>query len=66
MKTLEESDTPESAVYAVYAAAEKMRQDASELQSSWQDRNAGKIWEMFSRILERAAAAMQKEIDKGY
>jgi hypothetical protein len=66
MKIFDDYDTPESAAAAVYDAAQQMAEDASELQSAWQDRNAGKIWEKFSRILERAAAAMQKEIDRGY
>ncbi len=37
------------------AAADKFREDASELQHCWQDQSAGRIWNALATVLDRAA-----------
>lgn len=44
-------------------AAEKMREQTSELQSAHQDANAGKVWNRIARILETAAARVERTLD---
>ena len=59
-------DAPEKAPNALRAAADRYYESTGELQSSWGDPQAGKIWTKFARILERAADSVDKEIAKGY
>jgi len=40
------------------------RESNSELQSAWQDRNAGNVWTALAKILERAADSCDKAIAK--
>ena len=44
------------------AAAEAYYESASELESAWQDRGAGRPWEIIARILEKAADKIEEEI----
>jgi acyl-CoA reductase-like NAD-dependent aldehyde dehydrogenase len=48
-------DTPEKVAEVLRRAAQRFNESASELESAWQDRNAGKVWVKFAEILERAA-----------
>jgi hypothetical protein len=57
-------DTPEKVPAVLRDAAEKYREAATELQSAWQDSQAGKVWEDFATILERAAESCGKAIQK--
>jgi hypothetical protein len=58
-----DTDAPENVQAILRRAAEQYRESASELQSAWQDRNAGKVWDRIARILERAADQVEKTID---
>lgn len=42
-------------------AAQQYRESASELASAWQDESAGKVWDKYAAILERAAAQCERE-----
>lgn len=53
-------DCPEKVAPILRAAAEKFYEAHSELQSAWQDKQAGKAWSKIARILERAAASIEK------
>lgn len=57
-------DAPEKVADVLRAAAEKYNESESELQASWGDSSAGKVWGAFARILERAADACDKAVDK--
>lgn len=57
-------DIPEKLPAALRRAAERYRESASELHSAWQDRNAGRVWSEFARILDRAADSADRAIDK--
>jgi acyl-CoA reductase-like NAD-dependent aldehyde dehydrogenase len=48
-------DTPEKVAEVLRRAAQRFYESAGELESAWQDKNAGKVWERMARILERAA-----------
>lgn len=54
------ADSPEHVAVILRNAAQRMREDAAELAASWFDPNAGKVWEDFARILERAAASCER------
>lgn len=51
---------PHQVAIALRRAADNYRSGATELQTAWQDPNAGKCWEDFAGILERAADACEK------
>jgi len=56
--------TPEEVSEVLRAAADKFRESQSELQSAWQDRNAGRVWGEFAKILESAAAKCDAAVFK--
>ena len=65
MKTLDlDQDVPENVPLVLREAAQSYDESASELASAWGDRNAGKVWEKFARILERAADSCDIAISK--
>lgn len=68
MKKLDLSNvsSPDEVPEILRAAAQEYYDAESELQTAWQDRNAGKIWGDFARILERAAASMDGAIRKRF
>ncbi len=43
------------------AAAERFHESRSELRAAWQDKAAGAEWGRIARILERAAAAIERK-----
>jgi hypothetical protein len=57
-------DAPEELAIMLRAAAERYAESRTEWQAAWQDRNAGRVWSEFARILERAAAAADKAVKK--
>ena len=56
-------DAPEAVAPVLRRAAQQYAESASELQSAWQDKNAGKAWTRIARILERAADQIDKAQD---
>lgn len=61
---LNEPASPEDVPAVLQYAAEKMREQASELQSAWQDKNAGKVWDIIARELDRAAERIASKIGR--
>jgi hypothetical protein len=57
-------DTPEKVAQVLRAAAERFYESEGELQSAWQDRNAGRVWREFAKILERAADQCERAVSK--
>jgi hypothetical protein len=57
-------DKPEDVAKVLRRAAVKYREATPELQSAWQDPNAGKVWAAFARILDRAAEQCEDAVDK--
>lgn len=51
---------PHQVALTLRRAVDSYREGAAELQTAWQDPNAGKCWEDFAGILERAADACEK------
>ena len=57
---LSAAQSPETVARILRDVAELYRESAGELSASWQDKNAGKCWEKYAAILERAAASCDK------
>ncbi|HEU4985376.1 MAG TPA: hypothetical protein VFT58_07020 [Nitrososphaera sp.] len=51
---------PDQVADVLRAAAEQYHDAASELESAWQDKDAGRPWSKIAAILERAAASIDK------
>ena len=56
--------TPEEVPAVLEAIADRYRESADELLSAWQDDNAGKVWNDFATILDRAAESCRRAITK--
>jgi hypothetical protein len=54
--------TPEEVSAVLRAVAEKYRESQGELQSTWQDQQAGRVWAKLAAILERAADQADKAV----
>jgi hypothetical protein len=52
--------TPDDVPVILETVANHYRESAAELASAWTDPTAGKIWEDFARILDRAAESCRK------
>lgn len=59
---LNEPDAPDAIPGVLRRAAEKMREQASELAVAHQDRHAGKPWTVIAEELDRAAARIEAKI----
>ena len=60
-------DAPHKIIAPIRAAAHRFYEDAGELEASWQDRHAGRPWTMIAKHLDRAADAIQRDLEKmGY
>lgn len=55
---------PDQLANVLRRAAENFNQSYSELQSAWQDQQAGRVWAEFAKILERAAGQCDRACDK--
>jgi len=58
-ESIENSATPEGFISALRRIAQRCYEDAGELQSAWQDRNAGSFWKHAARELERVADKLE-------
>lgn len=57
-------DAPEKLAPQLRAIADHYRESAAELASAWCDPSAGKVWEDYARILDRAAASAERAYSK--
>jgi len=57
-------DAPQKVPAILRRAAQRYAEDASELDSSWQDRSAGKPWRAIARVLERAADTIERAVGR--
>ncbi len=55
---------PDSVPNVLETVANHYRESAGELESAWQDKYAGKIWEDIAGILERAAQSCRRALAK--
>ncbi len=53
-------DAPDKVGAVLREAAQAYFESAGELESAWQDKNAGKAWAKIARILEQAADKIDK------
>lgn len=53
--------SPVDLIEALRMAAQRYRQDASDLKSVWQDDSAGAIWDFSADLLEVAATKIEKK-----
>lgn len=51
-------DSPEKVSTVLRCAADRYRESAIDLASSWQDEDAGKVWSKIATILDRAAKSV--------
>jgi uncharacterized protein YukE len=59
---LAECATPEQVPATLRRIADRFAESTSELQSAWQDPSAGKVWQDFANILNRAAQSCENAI----
>jgi hypothetical protein len=57
---LENCSAPDDVAPVLRRAAEKYRESRLELQSAWQDKNAGRGWEIIARELEKLATKLER------
>jgi len=57
-------DVPEKVAGILRRAAERFYASEMGLISAWQDPNAGRVWGMIARILEKAADRTEKAVEK--
>lgn len=55
-------DSPEMVSGVIRHAAQAFYESHGELESAWQDKNAGAAWSKIARILERAADQIDKVV----
>ncbi len=60
---LNEPSAPDAIPDVLRYAATKIREQASELDVSWQDKGAGRPWNMIADELERAATRITSKLD---
>jgi len=53
-------DSPEEVAEILRNAAREYEEATLELESAWQEKEAGKIWGKIAKILEQAAAKIEK------
>jgi hypothetical protein len=57
-------DGPEQVADVLERAAGVYRESEGDLSSAWQDPAAGRVWRDIAKILERAASACRKAVDR--
>jgi hypothetical protein len=57
-------DAPGKVADVLRRAAQAYYESGAELESAWQDPGPRQVWSKIARILERAAVAIDKAIDK--
>jgi len=57
-------DAPEKVADVLRRAADQYRESQSELQSAWQDKEAGRIWLHIAKALDAAALKVEQSINK--
>jgi hypothetical protein len=55
-------DAPDEVPDVLREAADRYYESAIELEGDWQDKAAGRPWEIIAKILEKAAADIKKKI----
>ena len=55
---------PEQVSKVLRAVAQQYRESTGELQSAWQDDQAGRVWSEIAKILDRAADSADKACAK--
>lgn len=55
-------DAPDEVPAVMRAAAEQFYESAGELEADWQDKGAGRPWEIIAKILEAAADKIEEKI----
>jgi PHD/YefM family antitoxin component YafN of YafNO toxin-antitoxin module len=55
-------DAPDQVTRVLRKAAEAYYDSASELESAWQEKAAGRPWTIIARILERAADQIDRKL----
>lgn len=61
---LEDIADPSDVPQVLRLAADRWNESVGELQAAWGDKQAGKIWGDFARILERAADQCEKALNR--
>lgn len=59
---LNDPATPEQIPPVLRRAADKMREQASELEAAWHDKRAGDAWLIVAKELDRAASRIDAKI----
>ena len=59
---ISECAAPDEVPDTLRALAQRMIEDAGDLESAWQDKQAGHPWIMIARILERAADQIERKL----
>lgn len=57
-------DAPEKVADVLRRAADQFRESVGELQSTWQDRSAGKVWGDIAKALDAAAIKVEQAINR--
>jgi hypothetical protein len=55
-------DAPDKVAPVLASAAQQFYDSASELQSAWQEKAAGRPWEIIAKELEAAASRIKKKL----
>lgn len=56
---LDAPDSPDDVPHVLRNAADRMRAQAADLAASWQDKGAGRPWQMIAAELDRAAKRIE-------
>lgn len=59
---LDQPDGPDAIRHVLRNAADKMREQAAELDSAWQDKGAGNPWRVVADALEAAATRIERKL----
>lgn len=57
-------DTPEKVSRALRRAAQAYYEAEGDLQAAWTDRTAGRVWRELGKVLDRAADAAERTVQR--